>query len=170
MDKPKNVPTTRDLALNEIQNYEAMFEEGREKLNPPKTVEELQNVILEILDEHQAIANITGEIREQLQEHASKPAEKRDMETIGEYLRLNPHTRSLVLTRLVDEFLEKTGIPAADPIDIRFLVHKINQAASQPKILGLPNIRHSDRPFYAKLQADKPLPPEVVELLEYFCF
>ena len=169
MDKPKNEPTARDLALSEVQNYEPIFEEGRETLDPPRTVEELQNVILEILDEYQAITNITEEIRKQLQEHASQPAEKRDMETIGEDLRHNPHTRSLVLTELIDGLLEKTGVHA-DPIDIRFLVHKINKAASQPIILGLPNTRHSDRPFYTKLQHDEPLPPEVVELLDYFTF
>lgn len=174
MDKTKNEPTTRELALEQILDYESDFQQHCQKLDPPKTAEELQNIILEILHENQAVTRITTEIREQLKQWIEQPQiektqEDETMREVGEYLVHHPHVRHVVLTRVADEIERKYGIHS-DAIDIRLLVHKINEASTEPKVLGLPNYRHADRPLYTRISSDDPLPPEVAELLKYFNF
>lgn len=166
MDKEKNREAdARQLLMEDLRSYEPLFEASRQKLDPPKTLEQLQYMVIEALRILGAIWKITKEQREKLREWANR--NNTEPGNIADYLLIQIKPATIALTIIMDE-LERHGIYCSDERDIRLLVLKINEAAPQPRIVGFPNYRHPDRPLYTELSSTEPLPPEVAALLQNF--
>ncbi|MCA9374479.1 hypothetical protein KC725_04955 [Candidatus Peregrinibacteria bacterium] len=158
MQSPSSI-TRRDTLQQRREYYES--------LPQPENLDHIGISIELIFEIKEKISIITDDIRKQLTQIARSSGD--NITETEDYLYTNLFPNNLSLGILQDE-LKEQGLTVSED-QIRQAILHVNRIQNpKPTIVNIPNFFPPYTHLYTMLQHNKPLPPEVVKLLDHFSF